>query len=317
MMITCLLNLNSGLSFDDLIMGCTNYNHKKIIGTSVELIVNNVIGQNEMFPKLLDEQEKYAVMFLKSEKYFVVLVDKDGFYLRDCHVDLQKNFKTCNELFECLANFYQFTKMINIDGFQLEDYSSIEFLIFDQQFDSAVMNLLEPQIVSSSNIIQQSTQDTKKIDINKPENQPTTQQNKKAEILNGDIFNVPNKILFSKKDIEYLELLNNELLKGSDIKPDHNILDNSDLVILNDSKSAAVSLKITESLNVSKQTATYIEKPVISEDTHAQLKKLDTTLNSDEMLLLMELQKEIEDYDNDQFAKTLLLDSNHDELVNF
>jgi spore coat polysaccharide biosynthesis protein SpsF (cytidylyltransferase family) len=118
--------------------------HKKITGTSVELITNNVIGPNEMFPKLLNEQERYAVMFLKNEKYFVVMVDSNGFYLRDCHIDTQRNFKTLDTMFEHLSNFYQFTKMISIDGFQLEDYSSIEFLIFDQQFDSDnLMKLLE------------------------------------------------------------------------------------------------------------------------------------------------------------------------------
>lgn len=283
MMITCMLNINSGLSFDDLITGCTNYDNKKIMGTSVELIVNNVIGKNEMFPKLINEKEKYAVIFLKNEKYFVVLVDKNGFYLRDCHVDTQNNFKTCDELFEHLSNYYQFTKMINIDGFKLEDYSSIEFLIFDQQFESGITGLIEPQINNSHKSDHKGYLNSQHDSGENIDNikfiEPTVEQNKKREILNGDMFDVPSNVLFSKKDIEYLELLNYELLNCSDKKPDVKILDSI---------------------------------PLVFDNPYSP-----TNFTTSDEILLLELQKEIEEYDNDQFEKTLLFNSNPDELVNF
>lgn len=250
MMITCMLNINSGLTFDDLIIGSTNCDHKKIMATSVDLITNNVIGFDNMFKNITNEKEKYAVMFLKSEKYFVVLVDIDGYYVRDCHVDNQYNYKLKQDLIDHLNNSYQFANSINIDGFKLEEYSSIEYLIIDKLFDSNVIDLLEPigeivNLAESEHTIDQMYLDQivyQTIEL-ADEDEPTN-----IDILKGDIFEIPNKTLFSEKDIKYLELLNVELkiytdpnLQNGLLKNNHKISENkikykpkADILIDND-----------------------------------------------------------------------------------
>ncbi len=302
MTITCLLDVNSGLSFENLILGCTNYDQKKIIGTSVELIVNNVIGPNEMFPKLIHQQEKYAVMFLKNEKYFAVLVDSDGFYLRDCHVDIQYNFNTLDSLFTHLSSFYQFTSMINIDGFQIEEYSSIEFLIFDQQFESDIVNLLETQIVSAK----------PKINI------ISTQIKKKEEMLNGDILNVPEKTLFSKKDIEYLQQLNNELSTKSGLLPNPSILGAD---IIEPSQTVIETTEMTEMTEITKIPINSTIETTIEQENKPKnelQQNNQSDLTEDEKLILLELQKELDELDNAQFVNTLLMDSvSPDDMVDF
>lgn len=199
MTITCVLNLADGLGFEDLIIGCTDFDHKKIIATSVELIVQNVIGIHQMFPKILEETEKYAVMFLKSEKYFVVLVDKDGYYVRDCHIDTQYNFKTLDQLYAHLATTYQFTENVNVGGIEFEEYSSIEFLKFDTQFNTDVVAILGTKLYSDDkpNVFNKSQYDDFADDS--------------IYDLDGDIFDLPEKILLTQKDIEYLEMLNVQL----------------------------------------------------------------------------------------------------------
>ena len=259
------------MKFEDLILGCTNCDAKKITATSVELIVNNIIGQNEMFPKHVSNSERYAVMFLKNEKYFVVMVDCDGIYLRDCHVDTQHNFKTIDELMIHLSQHYQFTQMINIDGFQIDEYSSIEFLIFDQQFESDIITLLEPQTTIHTQA-KQNVQTTN----NPPNNPPNKPPNKPPNnLLHGDILKVPEKTLFSKNDIEYLQQLNIELSIDSN--------------------------------NMEKKTN------VVNTDTTKT-----TDLSDDEKIMLLELQKEIDELDNSQFVASLLMDSfSPDDMVDF
>lgn len=291
MTITCLLNVNSGLGFEDLITGCTNYDPKKIVGTSVELIVNNVIGPNEMFPKLVHQEEKYAVMFLKNEKYFVVLVDSDGFYLRDCHLDVQHNFKTLDEIFGHLSSSYQFTQMINIEGFQIEEYSSVEFLIFDQQFECDIMDITsllegQPDPTKFSDNFSDPAND--KIATNITTNISATllalPPVSKEELLNGDMLNIPEKTLFSKKDIDYLQQLNNELSQGSNKKPNIKLEDD-------------------------------IAKPTVKP---AEVNSDLIGLSDDEQLILLSLQRELDEFDNDQFVTSLLMDSvSPDDMVDF
>lgn len=194
MKITKNLNLSNGLSFEDLIVGCTTFDHKKIIGTSVDLVSNNVIGIHQMFPK---SETPYAVMFLKSEKYFVVLVNKDNYYCRDCHIDTQYNFKSLDQLFFHLANTYQFTENINAGGMDFDEYSSIEFLIFDQPFGTDVITLLtiEPQQNNEYDdqlkqiIEDQIVNEVLKYDLHK------------------DIFELPEKVFLTENDIDYLNKL--------------------------------------------------------------------------------------------------------------
>lgn len=267
MMLTCILNINSGLSFEDLILGCTNYDIKKIVGTTVELIQNNIIGFEQMFPKITHPEEKYCVVFLKNEKYFIVMVDIDGYYLRDCHIDVQYNFKLFNDLKKKLSEDYQFTKMINIDGFEISEYSSIEFLIFDQQFDTQILQLLEPQLQSST--------------IYNPENSENSENSEKIDkekikLLEGDILDIPEKTLFGKKDIIFLEKLNEQLSGKNESEKENNV---------------------------------QIEQ--ITDD-------VKNIVIDEEKMILLELQKEFDEFENNQFVTSLLMDSvSPDDMVDF
>lgn len=170
-----LFDMANGLTFSELLETYTNLDSKKITGTCVELIVGEVLGFKEMFPKIKDN-EKYVVVFLKNEKYIVVMVDKNGYYLRDCHETIQYDFSTFKSLTDHLGTVYQFEKNIDVDGMEYPEYSSIEFIRIENEFDSNVASILSL----------------------KP-NQF------------DDIFDIPDNVLLSNDEIKYLEMLDEQL----------------------------------------------------------------------------------------------------------
>ena len=172
------LDMVEGLTFSDLLSTYTNLEASKINGTCVDLIVNKILGFDVMFPKI-DSDNKYSVIFLKNEKYIVVLVDKNGYYLRDCHEAIQYNFKDLESVVAHLSNTYQFTTGINVSGIEYSDYSSIEFINITEKFNTHLSSLLSI--------------------------------NDKSFDLNNDIFDMPDGKILSKDDISYLELLNEQL----------------------------------------------------------------------------------------------------------
>jgi len=182
------LDMNEGLTFSNLLSTYTNIDANKIIGTCVELIVNKVLGFGEMFPKI-DGDSKYAVIFLKNEKYIVVLVDKNGYYVRDCHESVQYNFKDFESVVAYLGDAYQFTTQINVSGIEFSEYSSIEFIRITEKFDTYISSLLSIN------------DDDKLFDSS----------NNKLFDLNNDIFDLPDGKILTKNDISYLELLNDQL----------------------------------------------------------------------------------------------------------
>lgn len=206
--ITKILDLSNGLSFEDLIIGCTTFDNKKIMCTSVDLFVNNVIGINDMFP---NKKERYAVMFLKSEKYFVVLVENDNYYLRDCHVDIQYNFKSVDLLYLHLINHYQFAENINVSGIDFDEYSSIEYLIFDEMFDTDVIMLLSMSLGNSDKADDFDYKKYQDFDENNNMNHIdyTNEVNRIIDQydLHKNIFDLPEKVFFTDADIEYLDTL--------------------------------------------------------------------------------------------------------------
>lgn len=125
-----LIGESSGIDFETLLKNYTNLNFSNVIGTNSELIKNNIIGYDQIFP---NDCEKYVVILLKNEKYIVVMKNNDQYYLRDCHENDQQNFNSLNELTEFLNKSYQFDKQIDI-GIDLSDYSSVEFLIINNKF---------------------------------------------------------------------------------------------------------------------------------------------------------------------------------------
>lgn len=170
-----LLDMSNGLTFSDLLENYTNLDSNKITGTCVELIVNKILGFDAMFPKIKDN-EKYSVVFLKNEKYIVVMVDKNGYYLRDCHESTQHNFTDLAALSEHLSTSYQFTVSIDIDGVEYPEYSSVEFIRIENEFTTNVSSLL--------------SLDSHPLD---------------------DMFDIPNDVLLTGDEIKYLEMLNEQL----------------------------------------------------------------------------------------------------------
>jgi hypothetical protein len=119
-----------GMSFDEL-LSTTNLYPENINSTSVELIINDVIGYNHMF----NIKDKCAVIFLKNEKFFVVICDKNKYYLRDCHESKQYNFDSLEELIQRLNTAYQFDNQIDLIVDEYTNYSSIEFIKITENFN--------------------------------------------------------------------------------------------------------------------------------------------------------------------------------------
>ena len=137
---TCqLLTIEAGLSFTDLLKQYTNININNIIGTCVDLVVNKIIGFEQMFPKNKDE---YVVIFLKNERFIIVMVNNNKYHVRDCHENTQYDYNSLDSVINRLNNAYQFNKSINIDGYEFPEYSSIEFIILDELFETDMMSIL-------------------------------------------------------------------------------------------------------------------------------------------------------------------------------
>lgn len=119
-----------GMNFDELLLKVSNIHPDNINSTSIELIVNNIIGYRHIF----DSKNKLAVIFLKNEKFFVVICDKLKYYLRDCHKSTQYNFESLDDLKKKLNGSYQFNSKIDLIIGQHTNYSSIEFIKIYQQF---------------------------------------------------------------------------------------------------------------------------------------------------------------------------------------
>lgn len=140
--ITKELSVTQGIHFNELIDDYTSLKSNSIVPASVELIKTNVIQYTDIFPPLAANLVRYAVILLKNEKYIVVLVDDAGYYVRDCHEITQYNFKTLNELTLHLENTYQFATDINVTGVEYFEYSSIEFMIVTDEFETLLTGLL-------------------------------------------------------------------------------------------------------------------------------------------------------------------------------
>ena len=122
------------MSFDDLLK-FTDLNSDKVMGTSVELVVNDTIGFNQMFKETFTDP--YCVIFLKLSKFFVVYVRPDMYCIRDCHERCQYNFKTRSELIEHLMKTYSFCDELTIEGIKMKDleqFNNIEFIIIEKPF---------------------------------------------------------------------------------------------------------------------------------------------------------------------------------------
>lgn len=139
------LETNGGILIDNLISDFTTLKSNDIFSATTELIATKVIQYSDIFPALTETMQRYSVIILKNEKYISVLVDKDGYYLRDCHERTQYNFKEFINLIEYLENAYQFATTIDI-GVDYSAYSSIEFIIVTTEFETLLTGLIDNEI---------------------------------------------------------------------------------------------------------------------------------------------------------------------------
>lgn len=142
--ITSLYDITDGITFDNLLLLHTNIDINNICATTVELIKNNIIGYEHMFP---GSNKRYATIILKNEKYIVVLVDNSGWKVRDCHESIQYDFDNIKDLIKHLSEKYQFSEQINFGDtnanfIDYSHYSSIEFVIIDSKFKSETLSVI-------------------------------------------------------------------------------------------------------------------------------------------------------------------------------
>lgn len=125
--------IRSGVNFDNLLALCTNLSKHDIMATSIELMVSGILSYEHIFDI---PSTKYAIIFLKNEKYFVVLVDNGKYHLRDCHENMQYSFNSFDQLTNRLDEAYQFKSNIDLLGEEYLQYSSIEYIKITEPFQT-------------------------------------------------------------------------------------------------------------------------------------------------------------------------------------
>jgi len=138
-----LMGTNDEMTFEQLV-GYTDLNKKDIGCTVAELISNGDFKlEKELFESTSNE---FCVIFLKNAKFFVVLCDASGFHVRDSHESVQFTFYSTAQLIYHLNTVYQFSETVNVGGITYGDYSSIEFIKIEKQFQNVLQNLVESKL---------------------------------------------------------------------------------------------------------------------------------------------------------------------------
>lgn len=129
-------NIVGGINFDNLLKMTSNLNKNNIMATSVELINAGIVSYQHIFDNS-DNAEKYCIIFLKNEKYFVVMFNKEKneYYLRDCHDSTQYTYNSITDIIIKLNDGYQFSTDIGLIGNEYIAYSSIEFIRITENFE--------------------------------------------------------------------------------------------------------------------------------------------------------------------------------------
>jgi len=177
-----------GINFEQL-LSLSNLNIGDINGTNVELLVNGIIGVEHMLPK---DCNKFVTIFLKNEKYFVICYNNGTYNVRDCHLDMQYDFNNFDDVKEHLYDVYQFNKKIIIAGMEFPEYSSIEFIVIKNKFDTCLIR-------------------------------------KKFNVEVNDIFDVSDDYIFSNDEIKKMRHMNEKIDISKFVKNNYEIND-SDLI---------------------------------------------------------------------------------------
>lgn len=130
------MNIDPFLSFSEALKLTTLSNND--ISCTTSFLINE-FGYSNI---LRDENynKSYSIIFLKNGNFFTLLYDPIKKYcIRDCHMDTQYNFNNLQLLILHINTIYHFNKEIDLDGYKIPEYSSIEYIIIDNNFQ---VNLL-------------------------------------------------------------------------------------------------------------------------------------------------------------------------------
>lgn len=121
------------IDFNTLLSFSEGYTGNDVQVTMVDFIKDNPTILNELFK--LDESKCF--IFLKHEKFFVVICDKENkrWHILDCHILEQRSFKDYDLFLETIMKEYKFGETIIIDGYPLMEYSTIEYIPINKSFD--------------------------------------------------------------------------------------------------------------------------------------------------------------------------------------
>lgn len=121
------------IDFNTLLSFSEGYTGKNVKVTMVDFIKDDPNILNDLFK--LDESKCF--IFLKHEKFFVVICDQENkkWHILDCHMVQQRSFTDYDLFLETIMHEYNFGSTITIDGYPLVEYSTIEYVLLDKPFD--------------------------------------------------------------------------------------------------------------------------------------------------------------------------------------
>ena len=116
------------LPLDELVECYTNlkgeYLDEKLMGASVNMIKED--GIEFIFN---DTSKTQAWLFLKNGNFFTIFfIPSKGYFVRDSHSKIQYSNLKLDNLRNILFDNYSFNKMIDLDGYTIEEFSSIEYI---------------------------------------------------------------------------------------------------------------------------------------------------------------------------------------------
>lgn len=120
------LGLPKFINFAELLNITTNYSDNNVKGTVVELI--SEYGYDD----ILSSSKNHGIIFLKNGNFVAILSNGQEYYVRDCHETTQYNFSNKEDLINHLNIVYKFNQPTIVDGVHIEEFSNIEYAIFEK-----------------------------------------------------------------------------------------------------------------------------------------------------------------------------------------
>ena len=139
---------NHDMYFDEII-NFTDLKSNDIYMTSTILIESKEYSLDLIFP---DTNNSYCLIILKNSKFFNVLYHDNKYYVRDCHEPFQYNFDSKTKMITYLSQIYQLDKSIVVDGFPIPEFSAIEYIYIDKDFELKLKNINEEKTEEKKNI---------------------------------------------------------------------------------------------------------------------------------------------------------------------